>query len=114
MLHFVKIETDRGKTMKKLLILSVALLLVGCATHQKYISDVAQIGPNQYMSSASYTRTDGAPLVVDLVKQGNAYCAKQGKSFVLTSQKYQNGIDDGPYRNGLFQRATAQITFSCN
>lgn len=93
--------------MKKLLILSAALLLAGCAS-----TGVVQVGQNRYMIADSNSMYwEGGSVMKDIVKEGTEFCAKQGKQFELLEKKtddYQMGTIFGGTK-----KASAEIYFTC-
>ena len=92
--------------MKKLLILCASLALVGCAS-----SGVIPVGKDKYMIADSNSMYwEGGHVMVDIIKEGTDYCAKQGKQFELLDQKTEDA------QSGLWtarRTASAQIYFTC-
>jgi hypothetical protein len=104
--------------MKKLLILSAALLLTGCASKNVLeLSEVAEISPNRYMLAGNYSvLNDSGFLVNDLIKHGTDFCQKRGQIFHLIEKEATDGkaqvlLGPGAWIPG--RRARAQITFEC-
>lgn len=93
--------------MKKLLVLTAALLLAGCAS-----TGVVQVGQNKYMIADSNSMYwEGGSVLKDIVKEGTEFCAKQGKQFELLDRKtedHQSGFFGGGQR-----KASAEIYFTC-
>lgn len=79
--------------MKKLLILSAALLLAGCASKNVLeLSEVAEISPNRYMLAGNYSvLNDSGFLVNDLIKHGTDFCQKEAKFSILLKRKLLTG-----------------------
>jgi len=91
--------------MKKILALVSVLALVGCAS-----SGVIPVGNNKYMiSDSNGVYWEGGSVLVDIIKEGTEYCAKQGKQFELLEQKTEDA------QAGLIGRrtASAQVYFTC-
>lgn len=93
--------------MKKLLAISVVLLLSGCAS-----TGVVPVGQNKYMiADSSGMYWEGGSVMKNIVQEGTAFCAKQGKQFELLEKKtddYQMGTIFGGRK-----KASAEIYFTC-
>lgn len=92
--------------MKKNLAFIAVLTLVGCAS-----SGVVPVGKDKYMITDSNSLTwEGGSVLVDIVKEGTEYCARQGKQFEILDQK----IEDA--QSGLWtarRKASATVYFTC-
>lgn len=87
--------------MKKLLLLCSILVLTGCTS-----TGVVQVGNNRYMvSDSSSLSWNGGSVMAGVIKEGTAFCAKQGKQFELLSNKTEDA--------GWYKSATAEIYFTC-
>lgn len=95
------------KNIYLLLALISTLVLTGCAS-----SGVVPVGKNKYMiadSNAMYW--EGGSVMVDIVKEGTEFCAKQGKQFELLDSKTED--HQSGYFGGGQRTASAQIYFTC-
>lgn len=104
-MHLLQIAI--GVKMKKILILCAVLALSGCAS-----SGVIPVGENKYMISDSNAMYwEGGHVMVDIIKEGTAYCAKQGKKFELLDQKTEDAQAGSLW--AAKRTASAQIYFTC-
>ena len=74
--------------MKKLLLLYITFLLTGCASN----SGIVKISEDTYMyAKQSGWEQSGAAIKVQLYKEANDFCKKEGKKFVQVSNKSNDG-----------------------
>jgi hypothetical protein len=81
-----------------------ATLIAGCVS-----SGAVQIGPQTYAISktnAGGAFSDAGGVAVDLMREGGAFCAQQGKQFLLVTK----GVRGSQYGTTL---GGADITFRC-
>lgn len=88
----------------KTLLLLIAVTLAGCAS-----SGPVQTGKDTYMiakTSGGGAFVSGAEVKADLIKEGAAHCAKEGKTLELISGEGKNAI---PFARS----SSAEISFKC-
>jgi hypothetical protein len=90
--------------MKKLLLICVAMGLVGCAS-----SGPVEIGPDSYMiskQSAGGVFVSPSSITPELIKEGQSYCASQGKHFRIQNTEELSAIP-------ATRMPSAKILFMC-
>jgi hypothetical protein len=95
----------KGMTMKRLLCIAI-VTLAGCASIN---SGAVPVGNGSYLLSrqAATAAAGTGTLKVDAIAEARAFCAKDGKSFVLQSSSESTG----PYLFGNYPKA--EIQFAC-
>ena len=86
------------------LLFALSALILGCSS-----SGPIATGPDSYMlakTSAGGAFVSGASVKADLLKEANAFCAKQGKIMSLTGADAKNAI---PFA----RMPSAEINFKC-
>lgn len=84
---------------KRLFIAVLTVMLSGCVT----TSGPVNVGVNQYMmTKQSDWALGGSLVVVELVQEGKAFCAKEGRQFSLIDSAYKDHPSSG------------MITFRCD
>ncbi|MDQ1831737.1 hypothetical protein [Massilia scottii] len=90
--------------MRPFLIALTAVLLAGCAS-----SGPVQTGKDTYMiakTSGGGMFVSGATVKADLIREGVAFCARNGKTLELISGEGKNAI---PFA----RTSSAEISFQC-